>query len=702
MSLFNRSRAVSTLVIAVLVIAAAMVTAAAVPAETPPATGMTVEEAREMIARNGHEWIAVHTSVSDIPWDQFKKRLGLIVPPGFENRHKVNLAPGSPGSPFQKGELPSSWDWREHEGITPVKDQGDCGSCWAFCSIGAIEACARIHDHEIYDLSEQQMLDCNAYGYGCGGGEMSSCYEIFQSYGAVSEEEIPYRAANGTGCRQGDYQPLAKISSWFYLEETVESIKAAIYAYGPVVSAMTVWPEFTSYGGGCYVHPSGGELNHGILIVGWDDNLCGGAWICKNSWNTGWGDQGFFTIRYGSADIGSHAAAIIHTPRLILSFDHVPPETTTRPNASPVLEAAITSNLAPIDPDSVLLSYRVDGGDFVETRMEPSGEPNTWRAQIPSLVRPAEVHYFIRAVDEAGHSACRPAGAPGTCFAFDLAYKYDCFEGDSTGWTVGDPDDDATSGLWQRVVPLGTTAQPDSDCTLRGSACWVTGQHAEGDADGADDVDGGKTTLVSPRYELYGATTARVKYARWYSNDRGAAPGEDEWLVQARNNDGDWVDVERTSESSNAWTTVVRNLFELFDEEPGAVQFRFIASDEGRGSSVEAAIDNFTLLADPDTTVVAWAAAGPGYLVSRAWPNPMRTEARIRLQIMEETHGSARIYAADGRFVASIFEGDLDRKRHELIWRGQDDEGRAVPSGVYYCLLDFGGKLTQMPLVLIR
>ena len=694
--------AAAGLAIAVLAIAATAATTAAAPRQDASTGGMTLEEVREMILRNGYSWTAAHTSVSDIPWEEFKKRLGLLVPPGFESRRKVDLAPGSGGSPFRMGEIPSTWDWREHEGTTPVKDQGECGSCWAFCSIAAIEGCARINDHEIYDLSEQQMLDCNAYGYGCGGGEMSSCYEIFQSYGAVSEEAIPYHASDGAQCTQEQYEPLAKISSWFYLEGSVESIKAAVYAHGPVVAAMTVWPDFLSYGGGCYQHPPGGELNHGILIVGWNDDLCGGSWICKNSWNTGWGEQGFFYIRYGSANIGAHAAAIVHIPRLILRFDHTPSETMTVAGASPVLEAAITSNLAPIDPDSVLLSYRVDGGDFVAVRMEPAGEPDRWRAQIPNLVRPSEVEYYIRAVDEAGHAACLPSGAPGRCFAFDLAFRYDPFENDSTGWTAGDPGDNASSGVWQRVAPVGTVAQPDSDCTTRGSACWVTGQHVEGEEAGSNDVDGGRTTLYSPRYELYGARTVRVKYARWYSNDQGAAPGEDEWVVQARNNYGDWVDIERTNQSSNAWRVVERDLLEIFGDEPGAVQFRFIASDEGRGSSVEAAIDDFTLLADPDTTVVAWAAKGSGFLVSRAWPNPMRAETRIRLQIMEETHGRARIYAADGRLVASIFDGDLDRKRHELVWSGRDDEGRAVPSGVYYCLLDLGGKRVRTPLVLVR
>ncbi len=648
------------------------------------------------------DWTAGHTSVSDIPWAEFKKRLGLIIPPGFENRRKVDLAPGSPDSPLRKGDLPSRWDWREHEGVTPVKDQGNCGSCWAFCSIAAIEACARINDHEIYDLSEQQMLDCNAYSYGCGGGEMSSCYEIFQSYGAVSEESIPYHASDGSPCEQEEYEPLAKISSWFYLEGSVESIKAAIFTHGPVVAAMTVWPDFRGYAGGCYEHPSGGELNHGILIVGWDDNLCGGSWICKNSWNTGWGDQGFFMIRYGSSNIGAHAAAIVHIPRMILTFQHTPPTTTTRVRYSPVIEATVRSNLAPMDPDSVLLNYRVNGGQFGTVRMEPSPSPDTWSARIPEQIRPSEVEYFIRAVDSEGHAASRPAEAPAICYSFDVAYQYDPFETDSTGWAVGDPTDNATTGVWERVSPVGTAAQPDSDCTPSGTACWVTGQQPEGGEIGANDVDGGKTTLYSPRYDLYKSTTARVKYQRWYSNDQGAAPGEDVWVVQARNNFDDWVDIERTSQSSDAWTPVATDLGTLFGADIGTVQFRFIASDEGAGSTVEAAIDDFTILADPDTTVVDWVAKGPGFHVSQAWPNPLRTEARIRLQIDEATSGSASIYAADGRLVTTLFRGDLDRRRHELVWDGRDEAGHEVPSGVYYCLLNLGGRPVRTPLVVVR
>jgi C1A family cysteine protease len=698
----GRSRSASLPLLISLFLVLEAIAAGATSAAGPDDDSMTLRQVQQMIETNGYSWTAAHTSVSDIPWAEFKQRLGFNPPPGFENRPKVDLAPGAPGSKLRAVDLPARWDWREHEGITPVKDQGGCGSCWAFCSIGALEGCARIDDHLIYDLSEQQMLDCNTHGEGCAGGSMSSCYEIFQTYGAVAEEAIPYHASGGVQCFQEEFEPLAKISSWFYIEETVESIKAGIYTYGPIAAGMTVFPDFMSYSGGCYEHPSGGDLNHGIVILGWDDDYCGGSWICKNSWGTGWGDAGFFYLRYGKSDIGALAAVIVHRPRVILKIDHDPPETTTRTVSPFKIEAEITSNLAAINPDSVTLSCRVNGGEFVALRMHPAGRPDTYHAEIPVMPRPTEVDYYIRAVDLQDNKACRPADAPDSLYSFDIAYKYDPFEADSTGWTVGAEDDDATSGIWERVAPLATVAQPGRDRSCRGSRCWVTGQQIEGAETGANDVDGGKTTLISPRFELYKAGTASVKFARWYSNDRGAAPNEDVWLVQARNNYGPWVDVERTTQSSNAWVVVEADLLQLLGPDLGEVQFRFVASDEGRGSNVEAAIDDFVLLADPDTTVVSWASRGAGFRVSQAWPNPTNAETRIRLQIDEETSGTAKIYAPDGRFVATLFRGELDPRRHELVWDGRDDGGRLVPSGVYYCLMEIGGETVRTPFVIVR
>lgn len=671
------------------------------PPAADPRVATQLARIRQMIAKNGYRWTAAPNPLVAIPWEEFQNRLGYRTSPEPRPGRKVNLAPGSPESPWKEGELPGRWDWREHHGSTPPRDQGNCGSCWAFAGVGALEGCALVQGRDSFDLSEQQMLACNTHGYGCGGGEMEGCYELFVSPGAVGEEAMPYLPSGGVPCRQGEEDVKAGIERWFDVDESVESIKAAVYTYGPVAVGMAVTDDFKGYSGGCYENPHAVQVNHGVVILGWDDGLCEGSWLCKNSWNTTWGDGGFFWIRYGHARIGVGAAALVYRPIFRLQISHAAIPTTTNPRRAVDLRARVVCNRAVIQPDSVFLHYRVNDGEFVSLQMQPSGFPDSWRAEFPGQPRMAEVEYYLSAVDVLGHRSTSPAQAPDSCFAFDVASFHDPCETPS-GWTVGDAADTATSGIWECLDPVGTAAQPEDDFDALGSKCWVTGQHVEGTEMGKDDVDGGSTTLLSQRFELYGATSARVKYARWFSNDRGAAPNEDVWLVQARNDDGEWVDIERTTRSSNRWVMAEADLAGLLGPKLGAVQLRFVASDGGSPSTVEAAVDGLTILADPDTVVVPWHEKGKAFSVTRVWPNPMRTETTIRLQVEETIHASVCILAVDGRRVTELFAGALAPKRHEFVWDGRDASGRECPAGVYFCRLDLGEARLRMPIVVVR
>jgi len=172
----------------------------------------------------------------------------------------------------------------------------------------------------------------------------------------------------------------------------------------------------------------------------------------------------------------------------------------------------------------------------------------------------------------------------------------DDFETDQ-GWTVGAFDDDASTGIWTRVAPNGTSAQPSEgyDAGNSGPVCYVTGQGSPGGGLGDADVDGGKTTLISPAIDLDG-DDATISYWRWYSNDTSASPNADIFEVEVTNDGSSWTNVETVGpagpEASGGWyyhSFVVSDLVA-----PTAnVQVRFIASDEGDGSLVEAAVDEF-------------------------------------------------------------------------------------------------------------
>ena len=165
------------------------------------------------------------------------------------------------------------------------------------------------------------------------------------------------------------------------------------------------------------------------------------------------------------------------------------------------------------------------------------------------------------------------------------------------GWTVGEIDDDATTGVWDRADPEYTEAQPEDDHSPSpGTDCFVT-DHNAGFSQGDYDVDGGKTTLLSPTIDLLGLDDVTISYYRWYSNDTGAAPNADVFMVDiSSNGGGSWANAETVGPSgsgtSGGWfyhEFQVADFVALTDQ----VRVRFVASDESDGSLVEAAVDDF-------------------------------------------------------------------------------------------------------------
>jgi len=266
-------------------------------------------EIRAAIEASGANWTAEHTTMSVLPRAEFLKRLGGEYPPHV--RAILDTLMG---------------------GVTPVKDQGACGSCWAFAATGATEGNVRIQEGVVLDLSEQQGLDCNDYGSNCDGGWAGATYHVFTDPGAVAEECMPYEGIEGN-CRQRLCEKVAIIDGFQYIAGNVSSYKAEL-EYGPISSSYTVYEDFSSYGGGCYEHTWGAyEGMHAIVIVGWDDAMCGGegAWICKNSWGGSWGVGGYFYIKFNEAGIntGGDRPLNAHVPKVHL----VPDEYSTIQNA---------------------------------------------------------------------------------------------------------------------------------------------------------------------------------------------------------------------------------------------------------------------------------------------------------------------------------------------------------------------------------
>jgi C1A family cysteine protease len=215
-----------------------------------------------------------------------------------------------------KTALPASWDWRTSGIVPAVRDQGNCGSCWAFGTVGVMESAVAKGGGPMTDLSEQFLISCNKDGWSCSGGLTATKYHYNvlgynqTEAGAVLESVKPYTANNGT-CTVAYNHPY-KASGWQFITgsewtmPTNDALKNAIYTYGPITAGVCVDNGWYSYTGGVYVPTSnvcGGSTNHQIVLVGWDDATS--SWILRNSWGPGWGESGYMRIRWDPSGLTS-------------------------------------------------------------------------------------------------------------------------------------------------------------------------------------------------------------------------------------------------------------------------------------------------------------------------------------------------------------------------------------------------------------
>ncbi|XP_075226652.1 cathepsin L-like peptidase [Lycorma delicatula] len=217
-------------------------------------------------------------------------------------------------------QVPDFVDWRNDGAVTPIKNQGPCGSCWAFSATGSVEGQHFRQTQNLVSLSEQNLIDCSrGYGNdGCEGGVIDAAFQyIVDNNGIDTEESYPYEARDGP-CRFNSDTVGATITSYYNLPQgDEETLKQVVAAIGPVSVAIDAGLQsFQSYGSGVYYDPecSSQSLNHGVLVIGYgttDDGT--DYWLVKNSWGTSWGESGYIRMarnrdnNCGIATAGSYA-----------------------------------------------------------------------------------------------------------------------------------------------------------------------------------------------------------------------------------------------------------------------------------------------------------------------------------------------------------------------------------------------------------
>lgn len=610
------------------------------------------------------------------------------------------------------------FDWREMGGVTAVKDQAACGSCWDFAATGAFESAIMIADSVEWDLSEQQVLDCNWGGSSCNGGWMGDAYDLYMYYGAIEEACYPYWASNGYPCEQDTCVIMVTLDSFTPIQNDVRAIKNALL-YGPVSSCFMVYDDFQW---DCYDHPYQGEINHAVVIVGWDDDMCSGrgGWIVKNSWGAGWGDEGYFYLPYGSCGIGNYTEQPIYESRS--------PELVCQPasftfNVQTGGEAEETMRLGNTGDGDLYYRVRELPPDFQDSfgyvwfdSDSPLGPEYNW-------VDITGIGDIVEFPGNADNSNSGPVD-----LGFDFSFYRNSFSSInicSNGWASFT---DSTS-IDSYYFPIPYAAEPndllaafwtDLDPSLGGDVYFYTNNADTAIISWVDVYDGWEQGIFTFQIQLIAPNTINYEYESMGPGGRISSA-----TIGIENGDGTvGLQVSRLEVFTYGGKSVEFTL----GNPPGA--FDWLTANHGHGSippsdslditvtcsagdhpagTYWAYLDLYTN--DPErvhaqipvimnigtTPVDNSGQIAVNYSIEQNYPNPFNASTSIRYSVPGATRVKVDVFDILGRKVETLVDEVQPSGRHQVSWHSGDQ-----PSGTYFYRIQAGEYSETRKMVLLK
>lgn len=225
------------------------------------------------------------------------------------NRFPVNsLRYGSSDKVY----LPDSIDWRDRGAVTPIKNQGQCGSCWAFSTTGSLEGAYYLKTGKLTALSEEELVDCDKVDQGCNGGLMDNAFKwIQQNGGLCSEADYPYLGSTNACSLNCNTVNDTNITSFTDVNPTENDLMKAVSARPVSIAIEADNMGFQFYRSGVYTGTCGTKLDHGVLLVGYGTEDGKDYWLVKNSWGEVWGDKGYIKIERGKDQKGGQCGILL-------------------------------------------------------------------------------------------------------------------------------------------------------------------------------------------------------------------------------------------------------------------------------------------------------------------------------------------------------------------------------------------------------